>query len=648
MPDKQLNKVIANRYVITQQIARGGMATVYKAIDKTLDRVIAIKIMHPHLTDNKKFLERFSREAKAAANLLDPGIIAVYDQGKTIDGSYYIVMEYVKGPTLRNLLNNNGPMPIKNAIMLILQISKSLAIAHKSGFIHRDIKPENIIITHNGKAKIADFGLARATDEHTVASSGVVLGTVAYLAPELVADGVSSTSTDVYAIGVLFYELITGKQPYEGENSIQIAYKHVHNNFPHVQDVDSNIPKFIDDFIEKLTNKDVNIRPKNAQVVYNELSNLEQSYFNNAKNDVSIKNSNDYNTHGIKSESKIKNAKDNKKTDDNTDQDKTAVIQTLNGNNAPSQNTLHLKKNNIKNIPKRNKKKKIFYILIPVIIIILAFASYFAYDFLTLVKVPYVANGGVENAKQILQKAHLNWAIKYQNSDTIQKGNIINTLPSTEVKVKKNSTVNIMVSSGIKYITITDYKEMDYSTYTNALKTQGYNGDIVTENTYSTTIKKGLIIKTDKKIGSEIRHDDTIILTVSKGAKPFTMIDIKGKKLADATTLLKNVNITITVLSTQFSDTVPQNQIISQSVASGTKTHEGISVNVTVSKGPKMVIVPNVVGKGYGAAKDILEAAGFKVSKSIIGSGSLGLVQSTNPPAASKIKNGSTITLNVV
>jgi serine/threonine-protein kinase len=261
--DSLRGQTIDGRYRIDGRLARGGMATVYRATDLRLDRPVAVKILHPHLADGTKFVDRFRREARAAARLIDPGIVGVHDQG-TWGDTPYLVMELVEGPNLRALMVTSGLPKVGKALDLMIQVLQALAVAHAAGFVHRDIKPENILVTKSGRIKVADFGLARAVSEVTAASSGVVLGTVAYLSPELVAEGIADKRTDVYAAGVVLFELLTGTQPYIADAPIQVAFQHVHADFPAPSSRIDWMPPEIDTLVRAMTAKAPEDRPADA------------------------------------------------------------------------------------------------------------------------------------------------------------------------------------------------------------------------------------------------------------------------------------------------------------------------------------------------------------------------------------------------
>ncbi len=271
MFDPLVGQLVDGRYLVESLIARGGMATVYEASDLRLDRSVALKVLPPAPADDDTVTRRFVREARAAARLTSPNIVAVYDQGD--DGSVvFLAMEYVAGRrTLRTVMRDAAPLPVPHAVAVFEEVVKALAVAHGAGIVHRDIKPENVLLTPQGHIKVADFGLARALNSLTAASAtatgGVLMGTVAYLAPELVTSGVADTRSDVYALGVLLFELLTGRKPHDGDSAIQIAYKHVHDDVPTPSSLVSGIPPHVDALVACATARHPDFRPPDAEVL---------------------------------------------------------------------------------------------------------------------------------------------------------------------------------------------------------------------------------------------------------------------------------------------------------------------------------------------------------------------------------------------
>ncbi|MCD6639378.1 MAG: protein kinase, partial [Nocardioides sp.] len=283
--DPVTGRLLDGRYRIGSRIARGGMASVYEATDTRLDRTVAVKIMHPGLGDDDEFARRFVREARSAARLNHPHVVGVYDQGDD-DGTVFLVMEFVPGHTLRDVIRKEAPMPAVRALALLEPVVSALAAAHRAGLIHRDVKPENVLIPDaptstgpGGAIKVADFGLAKAVSSETqhTATGGVLIGTVSYLAPELVVDGRSDARADVYAVGVVLYELLTGAKPHEGESPIQVAYRHVHHDVPPPSARVPGIPDYVDALVARATSRDRSQRPADADVLLHHLRLVSQA-----------------------------------------------------------------------------------------------------------------------------------------------------------------------------------------------------------------------------------------------------------------------------------------------------------------------------------------------------------------------------------
>ena len=287
--DPLIGRMLEGRYAISGRIARGGMASVYEATDIRLDRTVAIKVMHAGLGDDGEFAARFVREARAAARLSHPNVVAVYDQGDDA-GTVFLAMELIAGHTLRDTISKESPMSPAKALSLMEPVLSALAAAHRAGLIHRDVKPENVLIADDGRIKVADFGLAKAisADTQHTATQGVLIGTVSYLAPELVVEGRADARADVYAAGVLLYELLTGKKPHEGETPIQVAYKHVHNDVPPPSELVPDLPEYVDALVARATARDRSLRPADAAVLLHQVHRVSHALDNGVRHDPEL------------------------------------------------------------------------------------------------------------------------------------------------------------------------------------------------------------------------------------------------------------------------------------------------------------------------------------------------------------------------
>ena len=270
--DSLLGRVLDGRYRVGARVARGGMAVVHQATDLRLDREVAVKVMHEGLADDPEFVNRFEREARSAAKLAHHNVVSVFDQGDD-HGTLFLVMEYVPGSTLRDLLREEAPLSPSRALSLLEPVLGALGAAHGAGMIHRDVKPENVLLGKNGEVKVADFGLARAVNAETqhTATGGVLIGTVSYLSPELVVDGKADARADVYAAGVLLFEMLTGRKPHQADNPIQVAYKHVHEDIPPPSRFVPGIPAYVDALVARATARDQSLRPADARVLLHQV-----------------------------------------------------------------------------------------------------------------------------------------------------------------------------------------------------------------------------------------------------------------------------------------------------------------------------------------------------------------------------------------
>ena len=415
--------LIDNRYKIIKSIGDGGMANVYLAYDTILEREVAVKILRGDLSDDEKFIRRFQREANSASSLRHPNVVEMYDVGED-DGKYFIVMEYVDGKTLKGLIKKRGPLNLSESIDIMLQLTSGIACAHQSYIIHRDIKPQNVMILEDGRVKITDFGIAMALNNNELTQTNSVMGSVHYLPPEQASGNSSTTKSDIYSLGILMFELLTGKVPFKGENAVEIAIKHMKDQIPSVCKINPSIPQSVENIILKACAKNPKNRYETVAEMYEDLktcldvSRLEEKRI--------VYKYNEHNVEETKSMSKVKTKKE--KNNDNSD----------------------------KNI---NIALKILGIVCVIIVIIgLSFILIFSSSDKVEVKVPadLVGLSEKEACKKIEQKK-LNCKVKYSYEDGIEEDVVMSVSPNPSSKVKEGNTITITVSSFENTIVVEDY-----------------------------------------------------------------------------------------------------------------------------------------------------------------------------------------------
>ena len=407
-------EIIDGRYQLSRIVASGGMATIYAATDLRLDRQVAVKIMHPHLAQDEKFVERFIREAKAAASLSHPNIVAVLDQGWNQGGApcVYIVMELIEGATLRDYLHEEGPLSVERTLQIMTPVASALAAAHKLGIVHRDIKPENILISKEGRIKIADFGLARGAllGNTLTAESSVILGSVSYLSPEQVQRGVSDPRSDVYSFGIVLFELLTGQKPYQGEDPVQIAIRHVNDRVPKPSSINPLLSPEIDELVLRATDVDPDKRPRDCGVLVTELRALSEKIDPRKKqlSDLGL-------TLAVKDEAFSEDVPQGK------------IIESI-----PAGGGRVSPNGSVEAIVSKGKERY---------------------------NIPDLKGLGQDAAAGVLSKSNLLLGeVQEEFSTEVPKGFIIRSIPAVGEKVKRNSSVAIVISKGIEQIALSDYK----------------------------------------------------------------------------------------------------------------------------------------------------------------------------------------------
>ena len=660
MTDPLVGKLVDGRYEVVSRIARGGMATVYLAIDRRLDRDVALKVMHGHLAEGaagSAFISRFRREARSAARLTHPGLVAVYDQG--IDGeTSYLTMEYIDGGNLRRLLTEGGPLPVDDALRILEDVLDALAAAHRSQLVHRDIKPENVLLSSDGRVKVADFGLARAVTEVTSTTTGTVLGTVAYLAPELVARGVSDARTDVYATGILLFELLTGRQPFTGETPIQVAFQHVNSQVPGPSSFVPWLPAEVDDLVTALAAREPDDRPVDAgaalTLVRRTRRGLDQATLARRADRVVVPDP----LNGTREEDDddVLNAlSPPRAVEVPLDPDATTVIEL-----DPHGSTVALPigaallesagpPGGDERAPRRHRLR----LLLSALGAIAAVAAVLLYLFVgpgAYTTVPDVVGQQKAVALTSLQSDGLK-PTETDVFDDATPGTVVATTPGPSGRVHKGGAVVVAVSKGPDLVTVPDSLVGSMQADAKAaLEKAGLTDAYAAGKHYSDTAAIGSVLATDQKAGAEVKRGSAVTLTLSDGPEPLTIFSVIGASQDQAQSDLTNAGLKMAVGPPAYSDVFAAGAVMSQDPAPGTAGHRTQTVTVVVSQGPEMVVVPDVTGQKADKAQAELEALGLKVVRQSSPLGSLNnrVWQQSIAPNASVPKNSTTITLTVI
>lgn len=631
MPDLS-GEFIDGRYELLREIATGGMATIYEALDTRLDRKVAVKIMHAHLANDDEFVNRFIREAKAAAALTHPNIVAVQDQGWNQGGTpaVFLVMELIEGHTLREYLFEKGSLTVMETIRFLAPVLSAMAAAHKLGIIHRDLKPENILISHDGRVKIADFGLARGDliGSTMTLESSVILGSVSYLPPEQVQRGVTDARSDVYSLGIVAFELLTGKKPFEGATAVEIAYKHVNEKVPPPSSLNKSIPPSVDALVVRATNANPDERHRDAGQFLDELRAV-QALLDPTRTQMSLELDI---PPGLVRDKSHKNKR-------------APFTKTLSESGTVSSMPKEKKKSSRKRRRSKAqiKRNRIFTGLI-------AFALFIAGWYVLAgpgarIVVPSVAGMSVAEANATLKPLRLKSAVdqKVFNED-IPAGKIIYSKPGGGAKLSAGKTVLFVLSRGIERYPVPDVRGLSSDAAAALIVEKPLVvGDITL--TFSPDVAQGLVISTSPAIGEKIKRDSRINLVVSKGIEEVVLDSYIGKSGEQGLNELTDAGYDVTT-QYAYSDSVAAGAVISQSpdVKSAPK---GAKILLIISQGSEYTFIPNVYSLTQSKATNALKDLDLTVVVKKIGSAKVKSVTDIAPKVGTKVKRGSTVTITV-
>ena len=719
MSDSLIGSVVDGRYAITALIGRGGMATVYRARDKRLERDVAIKFMHTHLGAHPDFTERFNREARAAARLSSPYVVAVHDRGvwASPEGTRaYLVMEYVPGPDLRAELSRLGSFTLGTSLTLGEQVLRALTSAHAAGIVHRDVKPENIMLTApvpdppetleshpDVYAKVTDFGLARAVTSNATAT-GQVMGTVAYLAPEVITDGDAGERADLYALGVLLYEFLTGTLPFAGKTPIATAYKQINDDMPRIADQADWLPPEVDAFVEKLTAKKPEDRPANAKEALDDLISLCRK--------IDVETLSRY----IPVAPKRAAHAERTRVDvvpglgqaTQVDLDPTAVIGAASSEEsqparAAAQSGLPARQATLVDAqpvlvppqgafspdsslqrspepprqtkrsrrlfrrgrnaaapmqgsglaapqesgvaPAKSRKRIVVATALLLIVALIATAWYFMAGPGQRVNVPKVAGKSYKEAVAALSSKGLSATKKESYSDSVPSGRVLSTDPGAGTSIHPSTRVAVTVSAGVEKVEVPDLSGKTEAQAKEALRKARLSYEVTTQ--YSESVKKGRVVTQSSKAGAWVEHDSAVKITISGGREPIKVPNVVGMWKNDAVSKLEDAGFTVSI-EEEASDSVAKDAVISQDPEDGESSHRHDNVTIKVSTGNDLVDVPNVLGKSTDDAESELKSAGFSVKKRRFFGAFYDTVNLQSPRSGKKAPRGSTVTIGAL
>ena len=647
--DPLIGRLIDQRYRVTRRLARGGMATVYVAQDERLERPVALKVMHPYLAESDAFVERFHREARAAARIVHPGVVSVFDQG-VVSGQGFLVMELIDGTNLRALLNAQGAVTIPQALRYTTDILEALRAAHRMGVIHRDIKPENILVPTDGPAKVADFGLARAVSEGSTSATGNMLGTVAYIAPEIAQTAKADARSDLYSVGIMLYEMLTGAVPWADESALQIASHHVSDDVPSPSATLPWIPREIDDLVAALTARDPANRCADASDALDLVARAAASIpsdIANRRAEVAHEDS----------------RSDSETTALNTEVMPTHLTQAMPAlavttatalPAATAVTTVHTSTStetpSAGELPAKMSTRAILLAVIAFLLIVAAsfggswwWTEYGPGSYLTM---PTTTGRDLADVQADLGAIGLASSVEEEFSDDVQSGIVTHSDPEGGSSVHKSTNVQLYVSKGIDMKDVPNVVGKGQDEASRTLTDAGLALGAVTD-AYSEDVPPGQVISQSVAAGTSLAHDSTVDVVLSKGREPRTVPTLTGKGASAAKSSIEALGL-VASPTEAYSDTVPEGQVISQQTREGSTVYRGDSVSYTVSKGPEMVTVPDVVGLQRQEARNKLEGAGLTVQEDLILGGFFNTVRSSNPVGGSKVKKGSTVTISVM
>ena len=569
-----------DRYQIVAKLGSGGTAVVYKAIDTVLNREVTVKILQEQFTSNQKFVMRFRKEAQAIAALSHPNIVSVYDVGCSDAGEPYLIMEYVEGKTLKEIINKMGPLSLDRSLDYAHQILAGLNHAHSYGVIHRDIKPQNIMITPEGQVKIMDFGLAMNLTDTTITYDTSVFGSVYYIAPEIAQKGSGDARVDIYSTGIVLYEMLTCQLPYTGDSPITIALQHVEGDYTPIDDIDEDIPYEVARIVDKAMSVDPADRYSNTKIMMGDIETAADEY------DVILTPI--QMTAGSKPQkTRTRSAAGNSDFDDYDDyEDRRSSRRGQNRETGAERN--RSRNNSRKKKEKSNKKLVVAIVIVALAIVLFAAGGFALINKITSgeeVVVPQVVGMKQDQAVTELEALNLEYKIVEGESDEYDPGYVIDQSIEAGTKVKEGKIIEITVCVGTNAIEVPDVTDKTEDAATVILENAGFKVEVKEEN--SKDVEKGKVIRQSPSAGQKLDKGQTVIIVVSTGEEDVTVPNVTGLTKDDAIAKLSAANLRYSITSYEYSDSYAAGYVMYQNYGSGEKVAPDTVINIKISKGPE-------------------------------------------------------------
>lgn len=643
-----MGQSLDDRYRIDARIAVGGMATVYRAVDTRLDRVLALKVMHPSLAVDEAFVERFIREAKAAARLAHPNVVGVFDQGT--DGTYvYLAMEYVAGCTLRDVLRERGALQPRAALDILEPVLAALGAAHRAGLVHRDMKPENVLIGDDGRVKVADFGLARAVDTHTQ-STGTVLGTVAYMAPEQIEHGTADTRVDVYACGMTLYEMLTGGKPHSGGTPAQVIYQHLHEDVPLPSEAVPGLAPELDELVRRTTARHPEQRPRDAVALLAQARAARQSLTDaqldavppQARHGSQVPAGSEDRTSVVPRPAVA--ARTAPPAPEPPPQDALHRTSRLDLPPAPEPGAPDGWRGRLATALAGRRRPAALAAAVALLVVLVVGVWYVTAGQYT--QTPAVLSATEEKARELLSDAGLKVTVEREHDLRVPRGKVIESDPAPGERIRDGGTVTLTVSLGPKRVKVPELAGEPLAEARQRLTKLGLVPGEVTR-AFSYDVPRGAVIRTDPGPGAQRRPNDAVDLVVSRGVAVLVP-DLRGQTPGQARETLAEYGLRAKFAKKRVHSEEDRGTVARQSVEPRSRAGRGETLVLTLSKGPEMVEVPDVDGMGRDEATETLEEAGFEVDVKSLTFGLFGnTVYDQSPKGGEKAPKGSKVTIKV-